>query len=248
MPAEQDHYDVLELPRKATAAEIKSRYRQLMREAHPDANQNDPRATRRAARINLAYETLGNASRRAEYDARTKTSVNGASTRRERAHNDKVYAHWAQQENWEDIVAESVPPARPKHMHTEEPSVDPDEIEVSIDELESVRRVKRRIMVRNPCECTLKGEVATSEPWLWGPVGTFEVKPGGELAFDVEVVSSKVKFPGVSRVVFVSPAWTGTVPVRVTGWRAKPRKVLPSSPGRYVRGSARTKRWGRIVR
>jgi hypothetical protein len=248
MPAEQDHYEVLDLPRKATAAEIKARYRQLMREAHPDANRNDPRATRRAARINLAYETLGDAAKRAEYDARTRSNGNGAFRKGPRAHSDKIYAHWAEQDNWEDIVADSVPPARPRHAHSEDPSVEPHEVEVSIDELESARRVKRRIIVRNPCDCTLKGEVATSEPWLWGPVGTFEVGPGAELAFDVEVVSSRVKFPGVSRVLFVTPTWTGTVPVQVTGWRARPRKVLPSTPGRYVRGSARTKRWGRIVR
>src|SRR5262245_12362788 len=118
MPPPQDHYDVLDLPRTATSAEIKRRYRELMRESHPDANRDDPHANRRAARINLAYETLGNVVRRREYDS---TLPPPKRTRRNRQH-DRVYAEWAQHDNWEDIVAENVPPARPPHMHTEEPT------------------------------------------------------------------------------------------------------------------------------
>ena len=237
---------MLGLPRTATSADIKRRYRQLMREAHPDANRNDPRATARAARINLAYETLGNTARRREYDAAR--PLDGRRVRPSKRRDDKVYAHWAEQENWEDIVAEHVPPARPKHRHTDEPEANPAEIDITLDELDGKRRVKRRITVTNPCECTLKGEIATSEPWLWGPLGTFEIGPGQKLDFDIEIIASRVRFPGLSRVLFVSPDWTGTVPVRVQGWRAKPRKVLPATSSHYVRGSSRSKRWGRLVR
>lgn len=245
MTTPQDHYDVLDLPRTATSAEIKRRYRQLMRESHPDANGNDPQATRRAARINLAYETLGNAQRRREYDA---TLISPPPRRRRARHNDKVYAEWAQHENWEDIVAANVAPARPPHRHIEAPSIEPAEINVLLDELDGAKRVRRRIRIANPCQCTLHGEVATSEPWLWGPVGTFQVAPGGTLEFDVEIISSRVRFPGLSRVLFVTPTWTGTVPVRVHGWRAKPRRVLPATNASYVRGNARAKRWGRTAR
>ena len=244
MPREQDHYQALDLPRTASSAEIKRRYRQLMREFHPDANRNDPQANRRAARINLAYETLGDTERRRSYDASLPAPARTRSSRR----NDKIYAHWAQQENWEDIVAENVPPARPAHRHSPEPSLEPREIDVTLEELEGARRVKRRITITNPCACTLKGEVATSEPWLWGPLGKFEVPPGATLEFDVELISSRVRFPGLSRVLFVTPTWTGTVPVRVHGWRARPRRVLPATNASYVRGNARTKRWGRVPR
>ena len=53
----QDHYLVLDLAPSATDAEIKQRYRALMRTVHPDANVHDPEATRKAAAINRAFET-----------------------------------------------------------------------------------------------------------------------------------------------------------------------------------------------
>ena len=109
MAVEQDHYAVLELPRSATPDEVKRRYRALMRKAHPDANAGDAKATRAAARINLAYETLGDTSKRRAYDERT-----GGAAKRSR----KVYEHWAGQDGWEDIVAEHVPARRPAHAHS----------------------------------------------------------------------------------------------------------------------------------
>src|SRR5262252_1072312 len=98
----QDHYRILDLPPSASDADIKRRYRELMRSVHPDANVDDPEATRKAAAINRAFETLGDPGRRAEYDA-------SRSTRR----SNKVYAAWAAEPDWEDIVAANVPPRRP---------------------------------------------------------------------------------------------------------------------------------------
>jgi len=91
----------------------------------------------------------------------------------------------------------------------------------------------RTIRITNNCTCTLAGDVSTSEPWVWGPVGTITVCPGESAAFDVEFVARKVAFPGVSRVVFVSKQWTGVVPVKITGYEAKRRKP-PSSSAAYV--------------
>ena len=53
----------LDLTPARADAEIKRRYRQLMREVHPDANADDPQATRKAARINAR---LRDARRRGE--------------------------------------------------------------------------------------------------------------------------------------------------------------------------------------
>ena len=44
MNSTPDHYAVLGLAPDATDAEIKRRYRKLMRAVHPDANANDPLA------------------------------------------------------------------------------------------------------------------------------------------------------------------------------------------------------------
>jgi curved DNA-binding protein CbpA len=236
MPREPDHYAVLDIPRSASSAEIKRRYRLLMREAHPDANAGDPAATRRAARINLAFEVLGNAARRREYDARNPaTNGNGA-----RKRSDRTYAYWAEHEDWEDIVAEHVKPPRPAHVHSEKPRVEPEEIEVDLGEFDGgATRVKRRIRITNRCDCTMKGDVSTSEPWLWGPIGTFELGPRATVEFDVQVIGRKVKFPGLSRVTFVSQNWACDVPVKITGFKAKRRRVLPATDAQYVRQARR---------
>ncbi|MGY2745699.1 J domain-containing protein [Arthrobacter sp. UYCu723] len=58
------HYQVLRIPVTATATEIKVAYRKAARKAHPDHG-GDPAAFRR---VTLAYETLIDAKRRADYD------------------------------------------------------------------------------------------------------------------------------------------------------------------------------------
>ena len=60
--AKRDPHDVLGVPRTASQATIKSAWRRLAREHHPDLTRNDPaaaeRATRRMAEINRAYAEL----------------------------------------------------------------------------------------------------------------------------------------------------------------------------------------------
>jgi hypothetical protein len=225
----QDHYRVLDLPPSASDAEIKRRYRILMRSVHPDANVDDPEANRKAAAINRAFETLGHAQRRAEYDA------GRASARR----SNKIYAAWAAEPDWEDIVAANVPPRRPAHVHSIPPTIGPHEIEIPAPQLRGPARVRRRISVTNNCDCTLTGDVSTSEPWLWGPIGQFTAPPGQTIEFDVEILSRKVQFPGISRVLFVTNDWTGVVPVRIVGYEPKLRFVPPSAEMPYVRHGPR---------
>lgn len=218
-----DYYAVLELAPDASDAEIKRRYRKLMRAVHPDANAHDPQATRKAARLNVAFETLGDAEKRGAYDA-----LYHPKKRRGR------YEVWAEQPDWEDIVAASVPARKVAHAHNPMPVISPDEIEVDMAELRSEARVRRRITVTNRCDCTLTGDVSTSEPWVWGPVGRVTVKPGATVEFDVEIVARKVTFPGISRVIFVAKDWTGVVPVKITGYAPKLRRTYPAADGAYV--------------
>lgn len=239
MPSEPDHYGVLDLPTSASQAEIKRRYRALMRTAHPDANAGDPAATRRAARINLAYETLSNESKRREYDNRRGARTNGS------RRSNKVYQHWAEQPDWEDIVAEHAPARRPAHVHDQPPFIEPREIDVSIADLQLQPRVRRPIRVTNRCSCTLKGDVSTTEPWIWGPIGRFEIKPGATLQFDIDIVARRVAFPGLSRVQFVANDWTGTVPVRIQGYEAVAKKRPRAADIAYAPARGRSRKWAR---
>jgi molecular chaperone DnaJ len=65
---EKDYYRVLGVSDTATAKEIKSAYRKLSREYHPDANADDPAAEERFKEISAAYDVVGDAEKRKEYD------------------------------------------------------------------------------------------------------------------------------------------------------------------------------------
>lgn len=67
----RDYYDVLGVPRSATAADIKKAYRKLARKHHPDLQPAESRAqaTERFQEINEAHEVLSDPEKRAKYDA-----------------------------------------------------------------------------------------------------------------------------------------------------------------------------------
>lgn len=66
--AKRDPYEVLGVPRDASADEIKSAYRRLARRYHPDVNPDDPSAKEKFQEIGEAYGVLSDADRRARFD------------------------------------------------------------------------------------------------------------------------------------------------------------------------------------
>jgi molecular chaperone DnaJ len=66
--AQQDFYAVLGVPASATQDEIKKQYRKLAAKHHPDKNPNDPKAADQFKAISEAYQTLGDAEKRKQYD------------------------------------------------------------------------------------------------------------------------------------------------------------------------------------
>ena len=64
----KDYYKILGVSKSATDKEIKSAYRKLAREFHPDVNPGDSKAEAKFQDINEAYETLSDSEKRQQYD------------------------------------------------------------------------------------------------------------------------------------------------------------------------------------
>ena len=64
----KDYYDVIGVPRTATADDIRKEYRKLARKYHPDVNPGDKSAEEKFKEINEAYEVLSDPDKRKRYD------------------------------------------------------------------------------------------------------------------------------------------------------------------------------------
>lgn len=63
-----DPYAILGVTRGATEKDIKSAYRKLAKELHPDRNADNPKATERFSEVTRAYDLLSDKGKRAQFD------------------------------------------------------------------------------------------------------------------------------------------------------------------------------------
>ena len=65
---DKDYYRVLGVSDSASAKELKTAYRKLSRQYHPDANPGDAAAEERFKEVSAAYDVVGTPEKRKEYD------------------------------------------------------------------------------------------------------------------------------------------------------------------------------------
>jgi curved DNA-binding protein len=64
----KDYYKILDVPRDASAKDIKSAFRKAARKDHPDVNPGDKAAEEKFKALNEAYEVLSDPEKRKKYD------------------------------------------------------------------------------------------------------------------------------------------------------------------------------------
>ena len=68
MAEKRDYYEVLGVPKTASDDDIKSAFRKMAKQYHPDLHPDDKEAEAKFKEVNEAYEVLSNADKRAKYD------------------------------------------------------------------------------------------------------------------------------------------------------------------------------------
>lgn len=75
--AKRDYYEILNVPRSASADEIKKAYRKMALKYHPDKNPDDPTAEGKFKEAAEAYEVLSDAEKKQRYDRYGHDGVKG---------------------------------------------------------------------------------------------------------------------------------------------------------------------------
>ena len=66
--ANKSYYDILGVSKNASEEEVKSAYRKLAKQYHPDLNKNNPEAANKFKEASEAYEVLSDPKKKANYD------------------------------------------------------------------------------------------------------------------------------------------------------------------------------------
>src|SRR4029077_4718708 len=77
--AKRDYYEVLGVSRTVTEVELKSAYRKLALQLHPDRNPNNPEAEEKFKEVSEAYAVLADSEKRSVYDRYGHAGLGGSS-------------------------------------------------------------------------------------------------------------------------------------------------------------------------
>ena len=78
MAGKRDFYEILDVPKSASADEIKKAYRKKAIQYHPDKNKGDKESEDKFKEAAEAYEVLSDENKRARYDQFGHAGMSGA--------------------------------------------------------------------------------------------------------------------------------------------------------------------------
>jgi molecular chaperone DnaJ len=163
--AKRCYYDVLGLNRGADDREIKSAFRRLAKECHPDTCNGDPTAEQRFKEANEAYEALKDPQRRAAYDrfghAAFDGGMGGAS-----AHNFGADFSASMSAMFDDLFGEFMGQRRPRQRSARERGADLRyNMEITLSEAYEGKTAQIRVPTSITCEaCSGSGAKAGTSP------------------------------------------------------------------------------------
>ncbi|HNQ84056.1 MAG TPA: molecular chaperone DnaJ [Bacteroidales bacterium] len=92
--AKRDYYEVLDIPRSASADEIKKAYRKMALKYHPDKNPDDPSAEAKFKEAAEAYEVLSDSDKKQRYDRYGHDGVKGMNGGGFNMSMDDIFSHF----------------------------------------------------------------------------------------------------------------------------------------------------------
>lgn len=146
--AKRDYYEVLGVPRAASAADVKKAFRQLAMKFHPDKNPGDKAAETAFKEVAEAYEILGDEQKRQMYDRFGHDGLRGAGLNAGFESSDEVFSHFG------DLFGELFGFGGGGGGRRRGPRRGPDlEYPLEIDFLEAARGVEKEITVPKHALC-----------------------------------------------------------------------------------------------
>ena len=161
---ERDLYKILGISRDANDTDIKKAYHKLVKELHPDRNQDDPSAGERFKEVNAAHDILKDPQKRAAYDRFGHTAFNSGGAGRGRPDFENTFS-----DLFGDIFGEFMGPRTGRTGRTQRPTTQGKDLqyEITIDLEEACKgtKVKLRFTAPTRCEdCQATGSASGAQP------------------------------------------------------------------------------------
>jgi molecular chaperone DnaJ len=164
--AKRCYYDILGVDRSAGEGDIKSAFRRLAKECHPDTCNGDPTAETRFIEVSEAYEALKDPQRRAAYDRFGHAAFEGAGGMGPGAHNFGADFSASMSAMFDDLFGEFMGQRRPRQRSARERGADLRyNMEIALSEAYQGKTAQIRVPTSVTCdECSGSGAKTGTSP------------------------------------------------------------------------------------